>query len=34
MSNVVIQMHIEAAVVGQQFAQEDDGFVEPLEVAV
>ncbi len=34
MTNMPIQMHEKAAVVGKEFAEEYDGFVEPFEVAV
>ena len=34
MPNVPIQMYIKAAVIGEEFAEEDNGFVEPFKVGV
>jgi hypothetical protein len=34
MRYIFVQMHIETAVVGEEFAEENNGFVEPFEVGV
>jgi hypothetical protein len=32
--DVLVQMDVDAAIIGQQFVQQDDDFIEPLQVTV